>query len=111
MLPISAKSSILDIWPGSGYVSIVCAGLIDVQLPEKKSNFMWYFAKLTHSRLLRTKKFFDVNSAKKGVWLSVKPSATYTSSNKDTAYPILSAIFFHHQRPFHVKWGQKPKIL
>ena len=34
-LPISAKSSILDIWPGSGYVSIVCAGLIDVQLPKK----------------------------------------------------------------------------
>ena len=106
-LPISARSSILDIWHGSGYGSVLWAGLIEAQLQEKKSNFMWYLVKLSHSRLLRRKKVFDVNSAKKGVSLSVKPSATYISSNKDKAYPISSAIFFHHQRPFYVKWGQK----
>ena len=108
-LPISTKISILDIWHGSGYVSVLWAGLIDVQLLKKKKKIksIWYFLKLSHSRILRRKKFFDVNSAKKGISLSVKPSATYISSNKDTAYPISSVIFFHHQRPFHVKWGQK----
>ena len=76
-LPISAKNYVLDIWHGSGYVSILWAGLTDVQLLEKKSNFMWYFVKLSHSRLLRRKNFFDVNSAKKRVSISVKQSATY----------------------------------
>ena len=55
---------------------------------------MWYFVKPSHSRLLRRKKFFDVNSAEKGVLLSVKPSATYISSNKDKDYPISIVIFF-----------------
>ena len=35
LLPISAKSSILDIWHGSEYASTLWAGLMDVQLPEK----------------------------------------------------------------------------
>ena len=34
-LHISAKSTILDIWHGSEYASILWAGLIDVQLPGK----------------------------------------------------------------------------
>ena len=34
-LPISPKSSILDIWQGSEYASILWAGLIDVQLTEE----------------------------------------------------------------------------
>ena len=50
-LPISAKSSILDTWHGSEYVSVLRAGLTDVQLPEIKSNFMWYFVKPSHLRL------------------------------------------------------------
>ena len=36
-LPISAKSSILDVWHGSEYGSVLWAGLIDVQLPGKKN--------------------------------------------------------------------------
>ena len=68
---------------------------------------MWYFVKLSHSRLFRRKKFFDVNSAKKGVSLSVKPSATYTSSNKDTAYPDIKRHVFSPPTSFSCKMRSK----
>ena len=48
----------------------------------RKSNYMWYFVKSSHSKLLRRKKFFNVKSDKKGVALSVKPFTTYISQNK-----------------------------
>ena len=65
--PISAKSSILDVWYGSEYACVLSAGLIDFQLPKKKKNFTWYFVKPSLSRLLRRKKNFDVKSAKKEI--------------------------------------------
>ena len=61
---------------------------------------MWYFVKPSHACLLRKKEFFDI---KLGVSLLLKQFATYILSNKDTVYPISSIIFFHLQRPFHVK--------
>ena len=64
---------------------------------------MWYFVKPSHACLLRKKKFFDIKAAKKEFHFLVKQFATYILSNKDTVYPISSIIFFHLQRPFHVK--------
>ena len=106
-LPTSAKSSILDIWHSFGYVSVLWARLIDVQISGKKSNFIWYFVKFSHSRILRRKKFFDFNSAKKRVSLSVKPSTTYTSSNKDTAYPDIKRHVFSSPTSFSCKMRSK----
>ena len=72
-LPISAKSSILDILHGSEYVNTCWINRRSAT--GIKSKFMWYFVKPSHSRLLG-RKFFDVKSAQKGVPLSVKPFAT-----------------------------------
>ena len=61
---------------------------------KKKSNFVWYFVKPSHSRLLRRKKLFDVKSINKIVSLSVKPFAIQILPNKNTTYPISIIMFF-----------------
>ena len=72
-LPVSRKSSILNVWRGSEYAFVLLSGLIDLPQQEMKSNYMWYFVERSRFRFLRKKKVFEVKSAKKGVSLLVKP--------------------------------------